>query len=98
MALSTQLLHVDLTLECRYCSRSITKRGEWFRVAHRFICVGCKREVPMGYSDKVALFEKHARLLGTQAEADSPLTALTGARSRLRRHAPDKGAPRRKGV
>ena len=71
MPLSPRLLHVDLTLECKYCGRSITKRGEWFRVAHRFTCVGCKREVPITYSDKVALFKKHAHLLGTQAEADS---------------------------
>jgi hypothetical protein len=75
MALSTRLLHVDLTLECRHCGHSITKTGKWFRVAHRFTCVRCKREVPIGYSDKVALFKKHALLLETQAEVDSPLTA-----------------------
>ena len=78
MPLSTLLLHVDLTLECKYCGRSITKTGQWFRVAHRFICVGCKREVAIGYSDKVALFKKHAHLLGTQAEVASPMTAITG--------------------
>jgi len=78
MPLSTRLLHVDLTLECKHCGHSKTKTGEWFRVAHRFMCVGCKREVPIGYSDKVALFKKHAHLLGRQAEVASPLTALTG--------------------
>ena len=59
MPLSTRLLHVPLTLECKYCGRSITKTGEWFRVAHRFKCVRCKREVPIPYSDKVALFKKY---------------------------------------
>ena len=84
MPLSTRLLRVDLTLECKYCGHSITKTGEWFRVAHRFMCVGCKREVSIAYSDKVALFKKHAHLLGTQAEVDSPLTALTGTPSHPR--------------
>ena len=68
MPLSTQLLHVDLTLECKYCGHPITMTGEWFRVVHRFTCVGCKREVPIAYSDKVALFKKRAHLLGTQAQ------------------------------
>jgi DNA-directed RNA polymerase subunit RPC12/RpoP len=71
MPLSPRLLDVDLTLECKYCGHTKTKRGEWFRVAHRFVCVRCKREVPITYSDKVALFNKHARLLETQAEVDS---------------------------
>ena len=74
MPLSPRLLHVDLTLECKYCGRSITKTGEWFKVVHRFTCVGCKRKVPIGYSDKVALFKKHAHLLGTQAGVALPLT------------------------
>ncbi len=84
MPLSTQLLQVDLTLECKYCGRSITKTGEWFRVVHRFMCAGCKREVPIAYSDKVALFKKHAHLLGTQAEVAPPLAALTGTPSHRR--------------
>ena len=29
---------------------------------HHFKCEGCKREVAVTYSDKVALFEKHAHL------------------------------------
>ena len=70
--LSARLLHVDLTLECKYCGRSITKIGKWFRVAHRFTCVGCKREVPIGYSDKVALFKKHAQLLETGGTGVAP--------------------------
>jgi hypothetical protein len=71
MPLSTRLLHLDLTHGCKYCGHSITKTGTWFRVAHRFVCVGCKREVPIGYSDKVALFKKHAHLVDTQAKVDS---------------------------
>ena len=62
MALSSLLLQVDLTLECKYCGHSITKKGGWFKVIHRFTCERCKRETPMSYSDKVALFNKHARL------------------------------------
>ena len=64
MSLSPRLLlHVDLTLECKYCGHPVAKIGNWFRVAHRFKCEGCKREVPLTYSDKVALFKKHEHLL-----------------------------------
>jgi hypothetical protein len=62
MTLSAQLRHVDLTLECKYCAHPMTKKGDWFVVAHRFICEVCKREVPITYSDKIALFNKHAHL------------------------------------
>jgi DNA-directed RNA polymerase subunit RPC12/RpoP len=62
MALSSLLLQVDLTLECKHCGHLITKKGSWFKVIHRFKCERCKRETPMTYSDKVALFNKHAGL------------------------------------
>jgi DNA-directed RNA polymerase subunit RPC12/RpoP len=62
MPLSSRLRQTDLTLECRYCGHPITKTGHWFVSIHRFKCEACKREVPMGYSDKVLLFNKHARL------------------------------------
>jgi len=66
MPLSTRLLRTDLALECKYCGHSITKTGNWFRVVDRFTCEGCKREVPITYSDKVAPFKKHAHLLRPQ--------------------------------
>ncbi len=84
MPLSPRLLQVDLTLECKYCGYSKTKTGQWFRVAHRFMCVGCKREVAIGYSDKVALFKKHAQLLGMQAEVVAA-HRITFAPSQMRR-------------
>lgn len=62
MPLSNQLLQTDLTLECKHCGHSIIKTGGWFKVSHRFKCEGCKREVPIGYSDKIVLFDRHARL------------------------------------
>ena len=62
MALSSRLLLVILTLECRYCGQSKSKTGVWFMKVHQFKCENCKREVPITYSDKVALFAKHAHL------------------------------------
>jgi transposase-like protein len=60
MPLSSNLRHVELTLQCKYCGHSIIKKGVWFVVIHRFTCEGCNRQVPMTYSDKVALFNKYA--------------------------------------
>jgi hypothetical protein len=61
MPLSSMLRPVDLTLECKHCGHPITKPGRWFISVHRFNCEGCNREVLIPYSDKVALFNKHAR-------------------------------------
>jgi hypothetical protein len=61
MPLSSLLRQVDLTLECKYCGHSIIKKGSWFLVVHRFKCEGCNRQVPITYSDKIELFDKHAR-------------------------------------
>lgn len=62
MSLSTRLRRVDLVLECKYCGHPIIKKGAWFMSAHHFECEGCKRDVPITYSDKVALFAKYAHL------------------------------------
>jgi hypothetical protein len=72
---------MDLTLPCKYCGHSIIKKGGWYLVAHRFSCEGCKREVPITYSDKVALFNKHAYLIATQAEIEPSLKAPTIGRA-----------------
>jgi hypothetical protein len=75
MSLSARLRHVDLTLECKYCGHLIIKQGDWFTVIHRFKCEGCNRETPMTYSDKIALFNKHAHLIASQAEVEPRPTA-----------------------
>ena len=62
MPLSKKLLDVNLTLECRYCGHSLIKKGIWFSVPHHFNCEGCNRYVPIAYTEKVALFTKHAHL------------------------------------
>jgi hypothetical protein len=73
MPLSSRLRQVDLTLECKHCGHSITKTGLWFISIHRFQCEACKREVPIGYSDKVTLFNKHESLIATQAQIEPSL-------------------------
>ena len=75
MALSFLLRQVDLTLQCKYCGHVRVKKGSWFLSAYRFKCEGCGREVPMTYSNKVALFNKHAYLIATQAEIEPSLIA-----------------------
>jgi peptide subunit release factor 1 (eRF1) len=60
MPLSAQLRNVDLTLECERCGHLIIKKGNWFITASIFKCDECKGEVRLTYSDKVALFAKHA--------------------------------------
>ena len=81
MPLSPQLLHVDLTLECPHCGDPTIKKGGWFLVVHRFRCDGCNRETPIRYSDKIALFNKHAYLIATQAGIEPSLTAPTIGRA-----------------
>jgi len=66
MSLSVRLRNVDLTLDCKYCGHPITKSGQWFLVIAKFKCRKCKREVGLAYTDKLALFEKHAHLAQTK--------------------------------
>ena len=61
MTLSRRLLHADLTFHCPHCGLAITKSGSWFKSIVQFKCQGCQREVRLTYTDKIALFEKHAR-------------------------------------
>ena len=62
MTLAARLRNVDLTLECERCGHSIIKKGDWFICVSKFKCAECKGELRLTYSDKVALFAKHARL------------------------------------
>jgi transposase-like protein len=60
MPLSLSLHSVSMTFECPFCTRTLVKSGGWFQTIGRFKCNGCQREVRLTYSDKVALFDKHA--------------------------------------
>jgi hypothetical protein len=82
MPLSSLLRQVELTLACKHCGHSLIKKGDWFVVAHRFKCKGCNREVPITYSDKIALFGKHVHL-----SRPSPRPSLASA------DCADRGAP-----
>jgi hypothetical protein len=62
MALSVRLRNVDLTLECERCGHLIIRKGGSFITVSIFKCAECKGEVRLTYSDKVALFAKHAHL------------------------------------
>ncbi len=62
MPLSARLRNVDLTLECKRCGHLIIRKGGSFITVSTFKCDECKGEVRLTYSDKVALFAKHAHL------------------------------------
>jgi len=62
MKLSAQLRLVELTLECKHCGHPKIEKGRWFMAVHAFRCERCKRDVPITYSDKVALFARNAHL------------------------------------
>jgi transposase-like protein len=62
MPLSLSLHSVSMTFECPFCTCTLVKSGGWFQTIGRFKCNGCQREVRLTYSDKVALFDKHAQL------------------------------------
>jgi transposase-like protein len=62
MPLSLSLHSVSMIFECPFCTRALVKSGSWFQTIGRFKCNGCQREVRLTYSDKVALFDKHAHL------------------------------------
>ncbi len=62
MPLSGQLRNVPLTLKCKLCGYLMVKMGVWFMTASTFKCDDCKGELQLTYSDKVALFAKHAHL------------------------------------
>jgi hypothetical protein len=66
MPLSARLRNVALTLECGRCGHLIVRKGVWFITASTFKCDDCKGEVRLTYSDKVALFAKHAHLAQTK--------------------------------
>ena len=62
MTISAQLRNVDLTLECKRCGHLIVRKGVWFISVSTFKCDECRGELQLTYSDKVALFAKHAYL------------------------------------
>jgi hypothetical protein len=62
VSLSARLRNVELTLEWETCGYLIVKKGIWFMTVSTFKCQVCKSEQRLTYSNKVALFAKHARL------------------------------------
>jgi len=61
--LSRQLRDKLLTFHCPYCGHALVRNGAWYMATSRFKCRGCKLDVPLGYADKMVLFDKHARLI-----------------------------------
>ncbi len=62
MSLSLALLHVFLTHPCPHCGHKLEKTGSYFRTVSHYRCGACRKDVHIGYEDKVDLFDKHAYL------------------------------------
>lgn len=61
MPLPLSLNSAELTFLCPHCGHPFVKSGSWFKVSARFRCSGCKAEVRLTYTGKLALFAEHLR-------------------------------------
>ncbi|CDX40617.1 conserved hypothetical protein [Mesorhizobium sp. SOD10] len=61
MSISDELRDVSLRYECPNCRRPIIRNGSWFKAVSTFHCEACKAKLRLGYSAKLALFERHAK-------------------------------------
>ncbi|CDX17080.1 conserved hypothetical protein [Mesorhizobium plurifarium] len=59
MSISDELRDVSLRYECPNCRRPIVRNGSWFKSVSTFHCDACKAKLRLGYSAKLALFERH---------------------------------------
>lgn len=59
MPLSDDLLDIEIKYDCPRCSHPIVRKGSWFKVISGFECAKCKSRVPIGYLDKLTIFEKN---------------------------------------
>ena len=62
MSLSPRLVSVGLTFQCPQCNFAVIKNGSWFQVVSHYKCEGCGRAIRITYSDKIAIFNRHAHL------------------------------------
>ncbi|MBZ9986764.1 hypothetical protein LB572_06615 [Mesorhizobium sp. BH1-1-5] len=64
MALSNRLFDQDLTFQCPRCHVLLVKKGSWIKSITSFKCERCQETVRLPYGDKLAIFERHLRLVG----------------------------------
>jgi predicted RNA-binding Zn-ribbon protein involved in translation (DUF1610 family) len=63
MPLPREMRDKLLTFNCPQCGHALIKNSAWFMAKARFKCAGCGQAVPIGYVDKIALFEQHDPLI-----------------------------------
>jgi transposase-like protein len=61
MPLDQRLRDAILTYPCPHCGHKTERTGKWFSRQHKFRCPSCDKVVPMGYSEKLKLFDEHAK-------------------------------------
>ena len=62
MTLSCKLDDAMLTSTCCQCGHPCTRKGSWFKAVRTFKCAECGFAAPLTYSDKLKIFDKHAKL------------------------------------
>jgi hypothetical protein len=67
VSISDELRDVSLRYECPNCRRPIIKNGSWFKAVSTFHCEACKAKLRLGYSAKLALFERHHKAMFARA-------------------------------
>ncbi|TPI12935.1 hypothetical protein FJ957_04895 [Mesorhizobium sp. B2-4-6] len=61
MSISNELRDVNIRYECPSCHSPIVKTGSWFKAVSIFRCDDCKTKLRLGYSAKLALFQRHRK-------------------------------------
>ena len=62
--------HTILAHACPHCGHHREGIGSWFKTIPHYECEACRQLVRVGYSDKVALFEKaYMQQIGAGGEA-----------------------------
>jgi hypothetical protein len=61
VSISDELRDASLRYECPNCHKPIVRNGSWFKAVSTFRCDACKTKLRLGYSAKLALFERHAK-------------------------------------
>jgi hypothetical protein len=80
MPLSQSLNLVEMEFRCSECGCGFVKPGRWFKSAAQHRCDGCHHVTHLTYSNKLALFDKYAKLLsmGSVARADAARVSRRG--------------------
>jgi predicted RNA-binding Zn-ribbon protein involved in translation (DUF1610 family) len=67
VSISNELRDTRLRYECPNCHQPIIRNGSWFKAVSTFPCDACKAKLRLGYSAKLALFQRHSKAAFSEA-------------------------------